>query len=379
MGESYLPFNRPWLAPRSLDHARQAFAQHHTSGNGPFGRQCERWLARRLKAPRVLLTTSCTHALEMAALLLDLEPGDEVLMPSFTFVSTANAFALRGARPVFVDIRADTLNIDENRIEAAITRRTRAIVVVHYGGVGCEMDAILRIARRRRLPVIEDNAHGLFGAYRGRPLGTWGDYATLSFHETKNISCGEGGALVVNRKASIGRAEVIREKGTDRSRFLRGEVDKYTWQSLGSSYVLSDTLAAILYGQLEDSAEIQRRRQSLWATYDRALRSWAGRNSVLQPTVPAHCRSSHHLYHLILPNQRARDGFIRHLARQSINAVFHYVPLHLSPMGRKFGGKRGACPVAESRSAALVRLPFHAGMSGPDQERVIEAIEKFRP
>jgi dTDP-4-amino-4,6-dideoxygalactose transaminase len=372
-----IPFNRPLLAPRSLEHTRQAFLGHHISGNGPYGRRCEAWLQRRLHVPHVLLTTSCTHALEMTALLLDLRPGDEVILPAFTFVSTANAYALRGAKPVFVDIRSDTLNLDETLLAGAITPRTKAIVVVHYAGVACEMDAILRLARRHRVPVIEDNAHGLFGSYRGRPLGTLGTFATLSFHETKNISCGEGGALLVNRTADAAAAEIIREKGTDRSRFLRGQVDKYTWQSLGSSYVRSDALAALLFSQLEHWRVIQARRKAIWDRYHRALADWARQNSVSQPHVPPHCRQSYHMYYLLMPDARARDGLIRHLQRNGINAAFHYVPLHLAPMGRLFGGKAGQCPVTERFSTRLIRLPFHAGLSGAAQRRVLAAVRAF--
>lgn len=376
---AFIPFNRPPIARTTLHKVGQAFQRHHISGNGRFGQDCEKVLARLLGAPRVLLTTSCTHALEMSALLLRLKAGDEVIVPAFTFVSTANAYALRGAKPVFADIRPDTLNLDETRLAAAITPRTRAIVVVHYAGVGCEMDAISALARRHRLPVIEDNAHGLFGRYRGRPLGSLGDLATLSFHETKNITCGEGGALVLNRERLAGLAEIIREKGTDRSRFLQGLVDKYTWQSLGSSYVISDLLAAALLAQLEERRRIQRQRQALWTRYHRELRTWAQAAGVRQPVVPPHCTQAYHMYYLLLPTARARRGFAEHLKKRRIQAVFHYVPLHCSPMGRHFGGRQGQCPVTEAVSESLIRLPFYTDMTAAEQSRVLEAAAGFSP
>jgi dTDP-4-amino-4,6-dideoxygalactose transaminase len=328
---------------------------------------------------KVLLTTSCTHALEMAAILLEVREGDEVILPSFTFVSTANAFVLRGARPVFLDIRPDTLNLDESLLEGKITPATRTVVPVHYGGIGCEMDAILEIAGRHGLAVVEDNAHGLFGKYKGRPLGSFGCLGTQSFHETKNFSCGEGGALLINDPAYIDRAEVIREKGTNRSRFFRGLVDKYTWVDVGSSFLPSDLLAAFLLAQLEARDRVQEKRRQVWERYHRGLQSWARAHGVVQPTVPAHCEQPYHMYYLILPSEAARDGLIAFLKGKGILAPFHYLPLHLSDMGRRFGGKPGDCPVTEVASGRLVRLPFFNGISEEDQEDVIRAVAEFTP
>lgn len=354
-----------------------AMARMQISGDGHFGRQCEAALQRLTGARRALLVTSCTHALEMAGLLLDLQPGDEVIVPAFTFVSTANAFALRGAKPVFADVRADTLNLDEAKLEALITPRTRAVVPVHYAGVGCEMDAICEIARRRGVAVIEDNAHGLFGAYRGRPLGGFGFFATQSFHETKNVTCGEGGALLVNDPAYEERAEVLREKGTNRSRFFRGQVDKYTWVDVGSSYVISDLLAAVLSAQLDEHTGIQARRQRLWQRYERELAAWCSRNEVRRPCVPEHCDQAFHMYYLLLPSLDIRHRLIEHCKARGVMAVFHYLPLNASPMGERFGGRVGGCPVAENASERLLRLPFFTSMREDEQARVIEALHEF--
>jgi len=373
-----IPFNRPCFAGNEQAYMAQAIANGHISGDGPFTRQCSRLLEELLGAQRVLLTTSCTHALEMAALLLDIEPGDEVIVPSFTFVSTVNAFVLRGARPVFVDIRPDTLNMDEVQLAGLITPRTRAIVPVHYAGVGCEMDAILALAEKHNVPVVEDNAHGLFGHYRGRPLGSFGALATQSFHETKNFHCGEGGALVINDPRYIERAEILREKGTNRSRFFRGEVDKYTWVDVGSSYLPSDLLAAFLLAQLEARDEIQGRRRRIWHTYAAQLADWAAANGVRLPVIPEHCAQSYHMFYLLMPSLEARQALIAHLRARGILAVFHYVPLHLSEMGVRFGGKPGDCPVTEDISDRLLRLPFYNTLSARDQERVIEAICSFQ-
>ena len=373
-----IPFNRPSLVGREYEYIAGAIGGGHASGDGPFTRRCEAELAEILGCPRVLLTTSCTHALEAAALLLDIEPGDEVILPSFTFVSTANAFALRGAKLVFADIRPDTLNIDETKLAALCTDRTRAVVVVHYGGVGCEMKAIVQIANFRGIAVIEDNAHGLLGTYENQMLGTFGRLAGLSFHETKNFSCGEGGALVINDPELISRAEIIRDKGADRARFFRGEVDKYTWQGLGSSYCMSDLLAAFLLAQLEGRQHIQSSRAAIWQRYHEQLAGWADNLGVTRPTIPANCGSSHHLYHLLMPTPESRAGLIAHLKQQSILAVFHYLPLHLSPMGRRFGGKPGDCPVTEDISDRLVRLPFYNDLSDADQSRVIDAVRTFK-
>jgi dTDP-4-amino-4,6-dideoxygalactose transaminase len=372
-----IPFNRPSLAGNELAYVRDAIERGHISGDGTYTRRAEAMLSEILGGARVLLTTSCTHALEMAALLLDLGPGDEVIVPSFTFVSTASAFALRGARPVFVDVRADTLNLDEGLLPQAITPRTRAIVPVHYAGVGCELDAILETASAAGIHVVEDNAHGLFGRYRGRPLGTFGALSTLSFHETKNMQCGEGGALVVNDPSLTGRAEILREKGTDRSRFFRGEVDKYTWLDLGSSYVASDMLAAFLVGQLEAREKIQRARQRIWHRYEEGLAAWAECHGVQMPRVPEHCTQAYHLFHLLLPSLDERQELIQHLRGRSVQAIFHYIPLHLSTMGERFGGRAGDCPVAESVSERVVRLPLYPSLSEADQDRIIDAVCSF--
>ncbi|OFW09496.1 MAG: dTDP-4-amino-4,6-dideoxygalactose transaminase [Acidobacteria bacterium RIFCSPLOWO2_02_FULL_67_36] len=370
----YIPFNRPALAGRELEYIQQVVGTMHLAGDGVFTGRCHALLEQSLGAPKVLLTTSCTHALEMTALLLDIQPGDEVIVPSFTFVSTVNAFVLRGAKPVFADVRPDTLNLDETQLEGLITGRTRAIVVVHYAGVGCEMDTILSLATRRGIPVVEDNAHGLFGRYKGRPLGTFGDMATLSFHETKNITCGEGGALVLNNPARIARAEVLREKGTERSRFFRGEIDKYTWVDVGSSYLPSDILAAFLYAQLEAQEQIQARRRVLWNRYEQGLRDWAGERGIRLPVVPAECEQPFHLFYLLMPSLEQRQALIARLRSRDISAVFHYLPLHLSAMGRRLGGKPGDCPVTEDASDRLVRLPLSAGLTDAEQERVIAAV-----
>lgn len=374
-----IPFNRPRLIGREMEHAAQAVANGHISGDGSFSRRCHQLLEETLGVPKVLLTTSCTHALEMAALLVDIGPGDEVIVPSFTFVSTINAFVLRGARPIFADIRPDTLNIDEQKLERLVTPRTKAIAVVHYAGVGCEMDEIARIAARHNLVVIEDNAHGLFGKYRGRYLGTFGQLATQSFHETKNFSCGEGGALLINDPQYSERAEIIREKGTNRSRFFRGQVDKYTWVDVGSSYLPSDMLAAFLLAQLEERARIQARRRELWEIYYRELTAWAKEHGIGLPVVPDHCEQAYHMFYLLLPALAARQALIAHLRARGILGVFHYLPLHLSPMGEQFGGRPGDCPVTEMVSERLLRLPFFYGLSADEQQRVIEAVMSFAP
>lgn len=374
-----IPFNHSTVVGAEYDYIRQAMTSGQIAGDRTFSRKCQALLEEVLGVKRALVTTSCTHALEMAALLLDLQPGDEVIVPAFTFVSTANAFALRGARVVFCDIRPDTLNLDEARLPGLITPRTRAIVPVHYAGVGCEMDAICALAARHGLAVIEDNAHGLFGKYRGRWLGTFGAFASQSFHETKNITCGEGGALLVNDPAAVARAEIIREKGTDRARFFRGEVDKYSWVDLGSSYVMSDVLAAFLFGQLERWRDIQGRRRALWETYDRGLASWSERTGARRPIIPGYCEQAYHMYHLILPDLASRTALIAHLKARGVMAVFHYLPLHLSEYGRRWGGKPGDCPVTETMSDRLLRLPFFFAMTGDQQARVIDSVAEFCP
>jgi dTDP-4-amino-4,6-dideoxygalactose transaminase len=374
-----IPFNRPFLAAREREYVTQAVASGHTSGDGPYTRRATELLTALVGAPSALLTTSCTHALELTALLLNLRPGDEVVMPSFTFVSTANAYVLRSAVPVFVDCRPDTLTIDERAVEAAITPRTRAIVVVHYGGVACDMDAIGKIARHHGIPVVEDNAHGLGARYKGRALGSLGALATQSFHATKNVQCGEGGALILNDDRLRERAEIIREKGTDRSRFFRGQVDKYRWMDLGSSYLPSDVLAAALTAQLESFDEIQRRRHAVWDTYHTELAAWAAEHGVVRPSVPAGCEHAAHLYHLLMPDLTRRQGLLRHLTEQGVQAAFHYQPLHNAPAGERFGRTGpGGCPVTEDAADRLVRLPLYAGMTDADTTRVVSAVRSYR-
>jgi dTDP-4-amino-4,6-dideoxygalactose transaminase len=375
--EDRIPFNRPVLTGRELEYVRQAVDGMHTSGDGPFTARCARLLESEIGAERVILTPSCTDALEMCALLLDVGPADEVILPSFAFVSTASAFALRGARPVFVDVREDTLNLDESKIEERVTSRTRVIVALHYAGVACAMDPIRACADRRGVAVVEDNAHGLFGRYRGRPLGSLGALGALSFHETKNLTCGEGGALVLNDPALVPRAEIVRDKGTNRQQLFRGQVDRYTWVDLGSSFVLSDLLAAFLWAQLESRREIAARRAERWQAYDAALRGWIERYGVSLPCVPAECEPTHHLFHMLLPTREERDALLAHLKRDAIDAVFHYSPLHLSPMGRAAGGRPGDCPVAERTSDRLVRLPLYNDLAPRDQERVVDSIRRF--
>ncbi|HTD32215.1 MAG TPA: dTDP-4-amino-4,6-dideoxygalactose transaminase [Candidatus Elarobacter sp.] len=374
-----IPFNRPVAMGNEQRYIADAIARGRISGDGHYTKLVNRRIEELTGGGRALMTTSCTHALEMAALLLGVGPGDEVVMPSFTFVSTANAFVLRGAKPVFAEIRADTLNLDERALEAAITPRTRAVVVVHYAGVACEMDAIGAIAKRHGIAVVEDNAHGLFGAYRGRPLGSFGTLATQSFHETKNVMCGEGGALVINDESLVGRAEIVREKGTNRARFFRGLVDKYSWVEPGSSYLPSEILAAFLHAQLEAADEIQRRRTAIWERYHGELRDWAAESGVRQPVVPAECAHPAHLYYLLLPSAEARDALIAHLREHEIGAVFHYVPLHESEYGATLGYRRGQLPVTERASERLIRLPLYNDMSPEDQERVIAAVRRFSP
>lgn len=372
-----IPFNRALLQGREASYIAEAISGGHISGDGPFVNRCQELLEATLGVNKAILTTSCTAALEMTALLLDIAPGDEVIVPSFTFVSTANAFALRGAKIVFADSRPDTLNLDETRLEALITPRTRVIVVVHYAGVGCEMDAIMTIAARHGLPVVEDNAHGLFGRYRGQALGTFGCLATQSFHETKNFTCGEGGALLVNDPTLVGRAEIIRDKGTNRSRFFRGQVDKYTWTSLGSSYCLSDIQAAFLLAQLEGRKRVFSARRRVWDYYQESLGVWAQARGVKPPVVPAHCRQAYHLFYLTLPSLEERQALIAHLRARGIHSVFHYQPLHLSPMGRTFGGREGQCPVSERAGDCLLRLPFFNRLTENEQERICEAVRAF--
>src|SRR6266508_799394 len=377
MTEIKVDFNRPVVVGNEFEYMKQAVENGHISGDGPFTKQCHAFLEKELGIQKALLTTSCTHALEMSAILLDIRPGDEVIIPDFTFVSTVNAFVLRGAKPVFLNIRPDTLNLDDSKLEAAITPRTKAIVPVHYAGVGCEMDIIMNIATRYHIAVVEDNAHGLFGKYKGKYLGTFGSMASQSFHETKNFSCGEGGALLINDPALVERAEIIREKGTNRSRFFRGQVDKYTWVDIGSSYLPSDILAAFLFAQFEQREKIQLHRKQVWEIYDAGLKDWAGKHDVQLPCIPDHCEQSYHMFYLLLPNLELRQKLIAYLRERGVYSVFHYLPLHLSEMGQSFGGKIGDCPLTEQVSDQLIRLPFHNALTSSEQEQVIDLIQGF--
>jgi dTDP-4-amino-4,6-dideoxygalactose transaminase len=376
---SPIPFAKAGIAGDELTYVTQAFTSAAVVGDGPFTTRATELVIKLTGGLGALLTTSCTHALEMTALLLDLAPGDEVIMPSFTFVSSANAYALRGAVPVFVDIRPDTLNLDETQLEAAVTDRTKAIVVVHYGGVACAMDEIGAIAERHGLAVIEDNAHGLGGSYHGRPLGSFGLMATQSFHGTKNVHCGEGGALIVNDQDLMTRAEIIREKGTNRSQFFRGQVDKYRWVDIGSSYLPADPLAAFLTGQLERFDEIQAPRLVAWQRYHEALADWAATHGVGLPVVPEGCLHPAHVYYLVMPSHEHQLGLIAHLSERKITAPFHYVPLHSSPAGRRYGRVGpGGCGVTERVSDALVRLPLFTQLTGPEQDRVIDGVLSYQ-
>jgi len=366
-----IPFNRSDIQGNELVYLKQAIDNGHISGDGNFTKKCNSLLETELDVKKVILTTSCTHALEMAAILLDIRPGDEVIVPSFTFVSTVNAFVLRGAKPVFIDIRPDTLNMDENQLEGLITEKTKAIIPVHYAGVGCEMDIIMNISNKYNIPVIEDNAHGLFGKYKDRYLGTFGTFATQSFHETKNFSCGEGGALLINDKNFIERAEIICEKGTDRSKFFRGELDKYTWVDLGSSYLPSDLLAAFLYGQLEQKEKVQIKRKKIWEAYYVGLMEWADENNVGLPFIADDCEHPYHMFYLLFQSEDLKNRFLKYMNKNGVNAIFHYLPLHISTMGKKFG--KFDCPVTESVAKRIVRLPFWTGLE-QYQDGVIDKI-----
>jgi dTDP-4-amino-4,6-dideoxygalactose transaminase len=371
---SHIPFNRPYITGRETEFISAAVQEMHLSGDGGFTRRGREWLIERTGALDCLLVHSCTAALEMSAMLLDCKPGDEVIMPSFTFVTTANAYVLRGATPVFVDIRPDTLNLDERLVEQAITPRTKAILPVHYAGVGCAMPELLELASAHGLAVVEDAAQALGASYQGRPLGVWGDLGTLSFHETKNVSCGEGGALLINSEAMRERAEILREKGTNRSRFFRGQVDKYTWVDIGSSYVLSDLAAAYLWAQLLEADHINAMRRSVWDRYHAAFAELETAGLVRRPVVPEEAEHNAHMYYLLLRDLEERGRVIRELAERNINAVFHYVPLHNAPAGERYGRTPAAMTVTESASDRLVRLPLWAGMEDSAVERVIDAV-----
>ena len=372
----YLPFNRPHLTGREFANMKAAVENLHLSGDGPFTRQCQAWLQTQVGCASALLTHSCTAALEMAALLLDLRPGDEVIMPSFTFVSTANAFVLRGATPVFVDVRADTLNLDEALIEQAVTPASRAIVAVHYAGVPCEMEAITSLAAARQLFLIEDAAQALGSRYRGRPAGSLGNLAAVSFHETKNVVSGEGGALLVNDPRFVQRAEIIREKGTNRSRFLKGEVDKYTWVDVGSSYLPSELNAAFLSAQMQEAEEINRLRREVWSWYHARFEALERGGAVRRPSVPPGCEHNAHMFYLLVRNPDTRTHVLTYLNANGVNAVFHYVPLHSSAAGSRYGRVAGSMRHTDSASGRLIRLPLWVGMTRDDVDRVVTLVER---
>ena len=374
MTKPTIPFNFPYLAGRELQHIAEAHANGQLAGDGPFTRRCHVWLEQRTGCARALLTHSCTAALELAALLLDLQPGDEVILPSYTFVSTANAFVLRGAVPVFVDVRADTLNLDERLISEAITPRTRAIVPVHYAGVACEMDSILAIARRHHLRVIEDAAQGVMATYKGRALGSLGDLGAYSFHETKNVIAGEGGALLVNAPEFSARAEIIREKGTDRSRFFRGEVDKYSWQEVGSSFLPGELIAAFLAAQFEAAEVITLRRRATWQRYHERLCALEEQGRLRRPLVPECCQHNAHLYYVLIAEGIDRQRVLEKLRADGVHAVSHYVPLHSSVAGRRYGRARGDLPVTTALAERVIRLPMWVELTEAQQEQVCTAL-----
>ena len=371
-----IPFNKPYMTGKELWYISQAHASGHLAGDGQFTKKCSAWLERRIGCQKALLTHSCTAALEMAALLADIQPGDEVIMPSYTFVSTANAFVLRGAVPVFVDIRSDTLNIDESLIEAAVTPRTKVIAPVHYAGVGCEMDTIMDIAWRHNLLVIEDAAQGIMSTYKGRPLGSIGHMSALSFHETKNIISGEGGALLINDPKFIERAEMIREKGTNRSQFFRGQVDKYTWVDIGSSFLPGEIVAAFLWAQMEEAAVINKRRLDIWSDYHNEFASLEKSGKARRPIIPSECEHNAHMYYLLLPSLALRTTFIEQLKAKEIHTVFHYIPLHSSPVGRYTGRNAGEMAYTDNLSERLVRLPLWLGLEDRQSE-VIQIVQEL--
>ncbi|EMH7335166.1 dTDP-4-amino-4,6-dideoxygalactose transaminase [Serratia bockelmannii] len=373
-----IPFNAPPVVGTELEYMQAAMSSGKLCGDGGFTRRCQQWMEQRFGSAKVLLTPSCTASLEMAAILLDIQPGDEVIMPSFTFVSTANAFVLRGAKVVFVDLRPDTMNIDETKIEAAITDKTRAIVPVHYAGVACEMDTIMALAKKHNLFVVEDAAQGVMSTYKGKALGTIGHIGCFSFHETKNYTAGgEGGATLVNDPALIDRAEVIREKGTNRSQFFRGQVDKYTWRDIGSSYLMSDLQAAYLWGQLEVAERINQRRLSLWQKYYDSFLPLAQAGRIELPTVPADCEHNAHMFYIKLRDIEERTAFIDYLKEAEIMTVFHYIPLHACPAGEQFGRFAGEDRYTSQESERLVRLPLFYNLSDANQRTVINSILSF--
>lgn len=371
-----VPFNKPYMTGKELDYIAEAHSNGKLAGDGPFTTKCHHWLEEQTGALKALLTHSCTAALEMAALLLELKPGDEVIMPSYTFVSTANAFVLRGAIPVFVDIRPDTLNIDESKIEAAITKRTRAIVPVHYAGVSCEMDVIMGIAKRHNLAVIEDAAQGLMASYKDKPLGGIGDFGTISFHETKNVISGEGGALLVNNPRYAEQSEIIREKGTDRGRFFRGEVDKYTWQNVGSSYLPGELVAAFLWAQFEEAVSITEQRLTIWDTYHDALEPLEQIGVLQRPVIPGGCRHNAHMYYVLIQDGVSRSHVLNTMKQAGINAIFHYIPLHDSPAGKRFGKVSGDLSNTVELSQRIIRLPLWVGLADESLQKVVHTLEK---
>ena len=377
MDETSIPFNKPYVAGKELYYIAQSISFGNISADGRFTKACNELLCERFNLGSSLMVTSCTSALEMAAILCDVEPGDEVILPSYTFVSTANAFVRAGVKPVFVDVRPDTLNMDETRIENAITSRTKAIVPVHYAGVACEMDTITEIADRHGIYVVEDAAQGMHAYYKGRALGSIGHMGTYSYHETKNYVCGEGGTLTINHPELTTRAEIIRDKGTNRQQFFRGAVDKYTWVDVGSSYVLSELSCAFLYAQLEALDEIRALRKQVFDNYRDLLGGLEKEGFLQMPVIPDECETNYHMFYILLKDQETRDSLMQYLREHDINAVFHYIPLHTSPMGRSFGYREGQLPVTEDLSGRLLRLPFFNEISFSQQERISDWINSF--
>ena len=378
MKNKNIPFNLASTTGKELRYIQNAINKKHISGAGEYTDKCNDLLEKTFDLKKSILSTSCTHALEAVSFLLNIKPGDEVILPSYTFVSTANAFVSRGAKPVFIDIRRDTLNLNENLIEPLITKKTKAIIPVHYAGVSCEMDTIIEVANKNNILIIEDNAHGLFGKYKNKFLGTFGTFSTQSFHETKNITCGEGGSLFINDAKYIERAEIIFDKGTNRQKFFKKKVDKYSWVDSGSSYRLADLLAAFLYGQLENFEKIQLKREKIWQKYYALLKKWSSDNGVRMPFIPSHCKSSYHMFYLIMPSGKSRDKLITWLDRNKINSVFHYTPLHNSKMSKKFGQGSPECPTTIEISERIIRLPMFYNLKMIEIEYVAKQILNFQ-